>query len=364
MKKYKLSMVIMVIILLLSLTFLNNSISSKSLDAKENEKYFTYEEFSELIKDFNTNHSSIFNYSSLGKTYEGRDIWLIKISDNVDSIENEPRVLFKGGVHGDEKQAYQVVIYTIISFLENYSIKSQNAISNRIKKIINETELLFIPMINPDGIEAEIRKNLRINKCIFGDTIFRGVDINRNSGYKWELFDKKPLRFMFGAFPRSLLQTNVKHPFLDQFSIFGEGVYRGPSPFSEPESQAIKKVFENYTINISLDHHSYASTIVYGWGWTNEPQEDETLSYLICENISNITGYSIKRCSDNALVLGRIPDWEYANYGTISLLVELPGTQADGYIFKKMNKPLLPICENHVFLNIYIAEKAIELSKL
>ena len=44
----------------------------------------------------------IMKLESYGKTYEGREIWVVKISDNVDIDEQEPGVLFMGAHHGNE----------------------------------------------------------------------------------------------------------------------------------------------------------------------------------------------------------------------------------------------------------------------
>ncbi|MEE8565364.1 MAG: M14 family zinc carboxypeptidase [Candidatus Thermoplasmatota archaeon] len=38
---------------------------------------------------------------SIGYTFEGRDIWMIKLSDNVNQNENEPGVLFMWAHHGN-----------------------------------------------------------------------------------------------------------------------------------------------------------------------------------------------------------------------------------------------------------------------
>ena len=164
----------------------------------EKEHYYSYDELTDLLGQLQQKYPKIFNYSSLGKTWGGRDIWLVKISDIVSIDENEPNVLYTGGVHGDEKQGYQAVIYSIKSFVENYTYVNVNeSFTDRVRNVVNNTELFFMPMVNPDGCEAYTRENGRPNDCIFGKTLFRGVDINRNCGYKWELIDKYPIRYRY-----------------------------------------------------------------------------------------------------------------------------------------------------------------------
>ena len=340
----------------------------------EKEHYYSYDEFTDLLGQLQLEYSEIFSYSSLGKTWEGRHIWLVKISDNVSIDEDEPKVLYKGGIHGDEKQGYQAVIYSIKSFLENYThVNVSDSFTERVRKVVNNTELFFMPMVNPDGCEAYTRENGRPNDCIFGKTLFRGVDLNRNSGYKWELMDKYPFKYRH-HFPY-LEKINVKYPFFDTASIRGEGGYRGPYPFSEPESKAIKQVVENHSIIISIDHHGAVAggEILIGWGWTKTPRPDENISYYIAENMSKIAGYKIGRAYGIAPILGRIGDWEYAEYGIMSFSIELPKVRGDrpflnilhenGNILPWKNTPLQQICETQFLVNLYLAERAMTIQQ-
>ena len=56
----------------------------------------------------------------IGKTWEGRDIWTVKISDNVLNEENEPEILLMGAHHGNEKPSYEVLLYFIQYVVEAY----------------------------------------------------------------------------------------------------------------------------------------------------------------------------------------------------------------------------------------------------
>jgi len=158
--------------------------------------------------------------------------------------------------------------------------------------------------------------------------------------------------------PYIIERTNIKYPISDFYSIVGEGCYRGPHPFSEPESKAIKQVAENHSFLLSVDYHSYASKILTAWGWTKEPPPDEALIISIAQNISNINGLIIQRCGEYVEILGRINDWLYAEHGIISFGIELPPTYADGYLLPWKNEPILKICKVHLLVNLYLAERA------
>jgi hypothetical protein len=367
--KLKILAIGIMLMMLCSTLLVTAKLSNNDTGNTEKEHYYSYDELTDLLGQLQQDYPEIFNYSSLGKTWEGRDIWLVKISDNVSIDEDEPKVLYKGGEHGDEKQGYQVVIYSIKSFVENYThINVNESFTERVRNVVNNTELFFMPMVNPDGCEAGTRKNCRPNDCIYGETLFRGVDINRNSGYKWELIDKYPFRYRH-TFPY-LEKTNVKYPLFDTASIRGEGGYRGPYQFSEPESKAIKQVVENHSITISIDYHAaiYKGEILIGWAWTKTPRPDENISYYIAENISKITEYKIGRVSGVAFILGHIGDWEYAEHGIMSFGIELPYARGDRPLLNILhqngnplpwkNMPLLQMCETQVLVNLYFAERA------
>ena len=70
---------------------------------------------------------------SLGQTFEGRDIWAIKISNNPNLDENEPEVLFTGMHHSREPMSFMNLYYYIYWLLENYEIndEARNIIDNR-----------------------------------------------------------------------------------------------------------------------------------------------------------------------------------------------------------------------------------------
>ena len=112
------------------------------------------------------------------ETYEGRFLQWVKISDNPNDNENEPEILYTALHHAREPGSLQQLIFYMWYLLENY------AQDDVIKEILDNTELYFVPCVNPDGyIYNETndpqgggmwRKN-RYNN--------HGVDNNRNYSY-------------------------------------------------------------------------------------------------------------------------------------------------------------------------------------
>lgn len=371
------SLLIGIILLFPCVTALSESKTSTTgtVVGKNQDFFDTYDELSELLDSLQSQYPEIFSFSSLTTTYQGREVWLVKISDNVTMNESEPRVLFLGGVHGNEQPGFQTVIYSLQSIAENYTDPRVNeSFTLRIRHIVNTTELFFIPMVNPDGITAFTRKNCRPNKCLLGDTTFRGVDLNRNYDYNWEDANRHPLRYI--VLPRTwdhlliLLsgssnnylfeRTAVRLPLCDVGSRVGLGLYRGPAAFSENETSAVKRFIEHHPVTISVDYHTYGEKIFYPQPWRYTNPTDNSTFVSLAENISQINGYSYTRRINWSNLSGTYPLWAYATHGIFPLTIELCNSS-------KQNKNpdeayLLRVFSTHLLVNLYVAEAAIKIN--
>lgn len=296
--------------------------------------YHTYDEMTSLLLSLATQYSDIMSVSSIGKTYEGRELWMVKLSDNVNQEENEPQILLMGAHHGNEKPSYEVLIYFIEYVLDNYESKTLN-----VQEIINKTELFIIPMVNPDGVEAGTRKNRAPNYGPLGlqkkETSI-GVDLNRNYGYKW---------FLFFLMPWKYYQTTS----LTDKSV----VYRGESPFCENETQAIKTFIETHDITISLSYHTSGELILYPWGYTKKPPEDKSVFVSIGENISKLNNYTLAQSIGLYPTIGDDCDWGYGEHGIFAYTIELGTVDATSD-----PQDLLEMCTAHVNVNLYVCQRA------
>ena len=345
----------------------------KDLIITESGLYHTYQEMTDLLHDLENNHSDIMSLTSLGTTYEERDIWMVKLSDNVDEDENEPEVLLIGAHHGNEKPSYEVLIYFIQHIVENYSKENtdddgdgqinedpidgvdndgdglidEDPSEDRVRDVTNNTEIYIIPMLNPDGVEAGTRKNCAPNYGPFGfkkEITSYGVDLNRNYRYRW---------FFLYLFPRHYLgATHYKD---------NSNVYRGERPFCEAETQAIKQLVEAHDFEICLTYHTYGELILYPWGHTKLPAKDKQLFESIGEDIKKINKYTLSQSVYLYPTLGDTCDWIYGRKGVIPYTIELGTSYAPGdpEVIREM-------CITHVGVNLYVCEKAesLEIGKI
>ena len=318
---------------------------------------------------------------SLGITYEGRDILMVKLSDNVEIDENEPGVLLIGAHHGNEWPSFEVLIYFIRHAVELYykentdddfdgdinedpidgfdndddGLVDEDPSEDRVREALNNTQIFLIPMLSPDGVEYGdygSRKNRVPNHGPFGfkdEITSYGVNLNRNYGYDWILYYLFPFRFH--------LTVNA----LD--SSFN---YRGPRPFSENETRAVKSFVENHDIGIALSFHSYSEVMFFPWYHTSKDAPDEELYLSIGENMSSINKYRLLVGGDYIIprlggTLGTFENWAYGEHRILSFTMELCRTR-----IPTNPNIVLDACVKHVGVNLYLSERVqtIELEKI
>ena len=308
--------------------------------SSEQYHYHTYQELTDELHSLQANHSDIMSLASLGKTYEGRDVWMVKLSDNVTQEEDEPGVLFMGAHHGNEKPSYEVCLFFIQYMVEQY----ENTSLPEVRAALDSTQIYVIPMVNPDGVEANTRKNCAPNHGPFGlnSTITSyGVNLNRNYGDPWFLSYIFPARYYL---PFILLDSSSN--------------YRGPYPFSENESKAVKNFVETHTISISLSYHTYGEFIIYPWMHTSKKTKDDPVFRSVGENITLINNYRLYVKKDRLIplyggTLGSSENWLYRAAGIIAFTVEVC----------KQRTPSNPqvmydVCMTHTKVHLYLCQRA------
>src|SRR6185503_3278680 len=128
-------------------------------------------------------HPGLIARTKIGTSYEGRELWAVKISDNVGVDEGEPEVLFSAGQHAREHLTVEMALYLIDELTGKY------ATDPRIKGIVDSREIWILPDIDPDGseydIESGIYRSWRKNRQPTPGTSAIGTDLNRNYGFRW-----------------------------------------------------------------------------------------------------------------------------------------------------------------------------------
>ena len=155
---------------------------------------YTWDELNQRFEELKNLYPEIISDKIvLGQSIEGNDLWAFKLSDNANIDEEEPEILYTGLTHSREPLSMMNLFYFVQNLCEGYQ---SNSDSEAIY-LIDEREMWFIPVINPDGylyneqIEPNgggmHRKNRRDTGC--GQSTQRGVDLNRNFSFGWGIND-------------------------------------------------------------------------------------------------------------------------------------------------------------------------------
>ncbi len=107
--------------------------------------YLTWPEIKEKVAGWSRTNPQLVRLGILGKTVEGRDIPLIRISNDASINESEPEVLLMAGIHPREQQPQIALVRLVDELLAGYNK------NERITKIINERQIWIIPVLNVDG---------------------------------------------------------------------------------------------------------------------------------------------------------------------------------------------------------------------
>ncbi len=110
--------------------------------------YPTYEQYLSLMQKFAENYPSLCLIDTIGESVEGRQILVLKISDNVETQEDEPKIFYTSTMHGDETGGYVLMLRLIDYLLSNYGTNAQTT------RLVDNLEIWINPNSNPDGTYA------------------------------------------------------------------------------------------------------------------------------------------------------------------------------------------------------------------
>ncbi|KAK9763898.1 hypothetical protein K7432_009037 [Basidiobolus ranarum] len=201
--------------------------------------YHTYEDIVEWLDTLaNTYPTLVKLVPSIGESIEGRDIPALHLTSSIGS--NKKQFWFQGLQHAREWISGSSMQYLADSLVSEYPKDSS------IKWILDNFEIIIIPVTNPDGYSYSWttdrlwRKNRRL---IYNNTY--GVDLNRNWPDHWD-------------------QGGSSHNPQDD-------TYLGASPGSEPEVASLMKYYlQQPRIVGAIDFHAYGELIMWPYGWTQQ----------------------------------------------------------------------------------------------
>ncbi|XP_013189685.2 carboxypeptidase B-like [Amyelois transitella] len=239
-----------------------------------------------FIDELERDYPAICTVSVIGKSVEGRDIKMLKISN---SDANNSAVWLDASIHSREWISTAVVTYIADVLVKNFQ---------KLSPSVTNKDWHIVPVLNPDGYEYSHTKDRmwRKNRAVY-EGHCTGVDLNRNFSCGWGNNGE---------------QGSSEEP----SNIF----YRGPVPFSEPETVAVRDTILGSTtpFSVFLSFHSYFEMIIFPWGYKKDACPDYLRllegAAVMARAIYDTTGMTYKVGSTKDMTYyacGTATDWSY-----------------------------------------------------
>ncbi|XP_032357556.1 carboxypeptidase D isoform X1 [Etheostoma spectabile] len=234
----------------------------KSTATENSFRYRRHKELSDFMRGLTIYFPQITSLRSLGQSVEVRTIWALEISNKPGEAEpSEPKIRFVAGIHGNAPVGTELLLEFAFFLCINYGKNPA------ITRLINETRIVIVPSINPDGREQAVEKQCTSTQ---GLTNAHGKDLDTD---------------FFGNASQRVVEA-------------------------QPETRAVMDLIldKAYTLSVALDGGSLVATYPYDKP-VQSVENEGTLKYLASVYASNHPKMHLgdTRCSNNEQ-MGNIPD--------------------------------------------------------
>jgi hypothetical protein len=279
--------------------------------------YQTVEETFAFAEALAANYPDLATWTDVGNSWEksagldGYDMMVLRLTNS--AIPGpKPKLFATGAIHAREYTTAPLLVRFAEYLVDNYGTDADAT------WILDYHEVHLMFHANPDGRKqaeagASWRKNTNQNYC--GPTSSnRGADLNRNFSYQWGCCN--------GSSGSECELT-----------------YRGPSPASEPETQAVQSYLRSLfldqrgphdddpapddTTGLYLDFHSYGKLVLWPWGHTGSAAPNGTQLRTLGRKFAYWNGYQPQQAIGLYVTDGTTDDFAYGDLGVASYCFEL-----------------------------------------
>jgi murein tripeptide amidase MpaA len=340
------------------------------------DRFYRYEELTSQLEALAKKYPNLCKLESIGQSHEGREIWLMTLTNSDTGSDTEkPALWIDGNIHATEVSASTAALYHIHDMLTKYGKDDD------VTRALDTRAFYVVPRLNPDGAEWALADTPTFIRSGTRKYPFEDEPIE---GWKWEDIDgdgrmlqmriqdehgawkkhEKESRLMVrreptetgGEYYRLLREGFVKNydgvtiPFqpaeqgLDfnrnfPFEWRPEGEQRGagPYPTSEPEIRAAVDFLANHkNVFIAVTFHTYSGVLLRPYGTHADehfPAEDLWMFQAIGEKGTEMTDYPAIsvfhefKYHPKEVITGVFDDWLYEQFGVYAWTVELWSVQ-------------------------------------
>ncbi|MFF2386626.1 M14 family metallopeptidase [Streptomyces sp. NPDC058108] len=278
-------------------------------------KYHNYAEANAEIDQRIAAYPGIMSKRVIGKSYQGRDIVAVKVSDNVATDENEPEVLLTFHQHAREHLTVEMALYLLRELGAGYGGDS------RVTGMVNNREIWIVPDLNPDGGEYDIAtgsyRSWRKNRQPNSGSSYVGTDLNRNWNHRWGCCG--------GSSGSPSSET-----------------YRGASAESAPEVKVVadfvrgRVVGGRQQIRAGIDFHTYSELVLWPFGFTTADTttgmtaDDAAAFKAVGRKMAASNGYTPEQSSDLYITDGSIDDYLWGTQKIFDFTFEMYPRSSSG----------------------------------
>ncbi len=134
-------------------------------------KHHNYKAMTNALKEYAESCKNISRLYSIGKSVQGRELWVFEISDSPGTHElTEPEFKYVGNMHGNEVVGRELLLHLIGLLCDNYGKDPM------ITKLVDTTRIHIMPSMNPDGYEMSAEGDCQ---SVGGRHNADDVDLNR-----------------------------------------------------------------------------------------------------------------------------------------------------------------------------------------
>ncbi len=336
------------------------------------DQFYRYAELTRLLQDFAAAAPQLVSLRSIGKSFEGRDIWLLAVTNAATGNDTDkPGFWVDGNIHAAELTACTACLYWLHQLVSGYQAGDSHAV-----QLLDTRVIYIVPRLNPDGAElalADKPRHIRSStrpypfdeepvdgltiEDVDGDGRMLSMRIPDPHGpYKKHpseprlMVAREPGEFG-GQYYRIVPEGTLKN--FDGFKITAnpdregldlnrnfpshwrqdfEQVGAGPFPTSEPEVRAmVAFITEHPNIGAAVSFHTHSGVILRPMGTQSDDDmtpEDLWMIKRLSEHGARLTGYpAVSIWHDFKYhpkqVITGTQDWVYEHLGALFWTVEI-----------------------------------------